>query len=434
MVDSGQKRRRVVVTGMGMVTPLGVGVKATWEGVCQGRSAISRIRLFDAETYPTAIAAQVPDYDLADYVPEMAQRDHLGRNESFALTAATEACRDSGLPRPAPEPRRTGVYLGSGEGALDFLNFAALVVAHWQEDHVHVPGFLADGLHRLNGIVELEQEPNMPAGYIARLVGAQGYNSNCLTACAASSQALGEATEIIRRGDADVMITGGCHSMIHPLGMAGFNLLTALATSYNERPSEASRPFDLDREGFILGEGSGMLVLEELEHARERGARIHGEVLGYGSTADAFRITDSHPEGRGAEAAMRAALEDAALPPGEIDYINAHGTSTKVNDRVETKAIKAVFGERAYRLPVSSTKSMMGHLIAAAGAVETIICLLAIRDGVVPPTINYQTPDPNCDLDYIPNVARQAQVRTAMNNSFGFGGQNVSLIVRRFKG
>jgi 3-oxoacyl-[acyl-carrier-protein] synthase II len=273
----------------------------------------------------------------------------------------------------------------------------------------------------------------MPAGYVAQLFGAQGYNSNCLTAWAASSQAIGEATDIIRRGDADIMIAGGSHSMIHPLGMAGFNLLTALAVGYNEEPARASRPFDLRREGFVLGEGAGMLILEELEHARGRGAHLHGEVLGYGSTADAFRITDSHPEGRGAEAAMRAALVDAGISPEEIDYINAHGTSTEVNDRVETKAIKTVLGERAYRVPVSSTKSMMGHLIAAAGAVETIICLLAIRDGLVPPTINYETPDPACDLDYVPNAARRAAVRAAMSNSFGFGGQNVCLVLRRFE-
>lgn len=221
--------------------------------------------------------------------------------------------------------------------------------------------------------------------------------------------------------------------MIHPLGMAGFNLLTALATSYNDNPKQASRPFDLDREGFILGEGSGMVVLEELEHARRRGAHIYGEFLGYGSTADAFRVTDSHPEGRGAEAAMRAALADAGLTPDQIDYINAHGTSTEVNDRVETKAVKAVFGDLAHRIPLSSTKSMMGHLIAAAGAVEAIICLLAIRDGIIPPTINHETPDPNCDLDYVPNQARRGTVRTAMSNSFGFGGQNISLILRRFE-
>jgi len=432
-MDDRKKRRRVVITGIGLVTPLGVGVEETWKGVRAGRSAIAPIHLFDASTYPTSIAAQVPEYDFSRYVPELAERKRLGRNERFALTAATEAYSDSGLPRPSPLPRRTGVYLGSGEGAMDFFNFARLIVENWREDHVDVPGFMSQGLGLLDAMRELEQEPNMPAGYVAQLVGAQGYNSNCLTACAASSQALGEATEIIRRGEADIMVTGGCHSMIHPLGMAGFNLLTALPTGYNDRPEEASRPFDLHRQGFVLGEGSGMLVLEALEHARARGARIYGEVLGYGSTADAFRITDSHPEGRGAEAAMRAALADAGLSPSDIDYINAHGTSTEVNDRVETKAIKAVFGEEAYRIPVSSTKSMMGHLIAAAGAVEAIICLLAIRDGLIPPTINYQTPDPECDLDYVPNQARPAELTRVMTNSFGFGGQNISLVLGRFE-
>ncbi len=433
MMGDGRQRRRAVITGIGMVTPLGLDVESTWEGLRLGRSAISRIRLFDASTYPTAIAAQVATYDLTDHVPELAGRDYVGRNECFALTAAAEAYRDSGLPRPSPNPRRTGVYLGSGEGAMDFFKFAALVINNWKGDHVDVADFLANGLRQLNAVAELEQEPNMPAGYVAEFVGAQGYNSNCLTACAASSQALGEAGEVIRRGDAEVMVTGGCHSMIHPLGIAGFNLLTALATSYNDNPKQASRPFDLDREGFILGEGSGMVVLEELEHARRRGAHIYGEFLGYGSTADAFRVTDSHPEGRGAEAAMRVALADAGLTPDQIDYINAHGTSTEVNDRVETKAVKAVFGDLAHRIPLSSTKSMMGHLIAAAGAVEAIICLLAIRDGIIPPTINHETPDPNCDLDYVPNQARRGTVRTAMSNSFGFGGQNISLILRRFE-
>jgi len=429
----GKDRRRVVVTGMGVVTPLGIGVEATWTALLRGECAISKIHLFDAESYPTSIAAQVPEYTPSDRVSEVADYDQLGRNERFALTAAAEAYADSGLPRPAPEPSRTGVYLGSGEGAMDFWTFVALLVDNWQEDHVDVPAFLADGLRRLDAVVELEQEPNMPAGHVAAYVGAQGYNSNCLTACAASSQALGEATDIIRRSDADVMITGGCHSMIHPFGLGGFNLLTALATGYNEQPEKSSRPFDSKREGFILGEGAGMLVLEELDHARERGARIYGEVIGYGTTGDAFRITDSHPEGRGATAAILMALEDAGIGPEEVDYINAHGTSTQVNDRVESLAIKQVFGDRAHKVPISSTKSMMGHLIAAAGATEAVICLLAMRDGKVPPTVNYETPDPECDLDYVPNHAREVDVRIAMNNSFGFGGQNISVILRRWE-
>jgi 3-oxoacyl-[acyl-carrier-protein] synthase II len=249
-----------------------------------------------------------------------------------------------------------------------------------------------------------------------------------LTACAASSQAIGEATELIRHGDADMMLAGGAHSMIHPFGVTGFNLLTALST-FNEDPTKASRPFDLHRNGFVLGEGSGMVVLEELEHAAKRGAQIYAEVAGYGSTADAFRITDSHPDGRGAIACIQEAVQDSGLAPSEIGYINAHGTSTQVNDRVETLAIKKVFGEGAYQVPVSSSKSMLGHLIAAAGAVELIISIMAMRRGVLPPTINYEVPDPECDLDYIPNEAREKRVRHVLSNSFGFGGQNVSLIV-----
>jgi 3-oxoacyl-[acyl-carrier-protein] synthase II len=278
---------------------------------------------------------------------------------------------------------------------------------------------------------ELEQEPNMPAGHLASIFGLRGHNSNCLTACAASSQAIGEATKLIQLGVVDMMLSGGAHSMIHPLGMAGFNLLTALSTR-NDEPQKASRPFDMTRDGFILGEGAGMLVLEELSHARRRGAHIHAEVIGYGSTADAFRITDTHPEGRGAIEAMQLALRDAKVGTGEIDYINAHGTSTVVNDKIETLAIKKVFGDRSYRIPVSSIKSMLGHLIAAAGAVELAVCALAMRDNVVPPTINYTTPDPDCDLDYVPNEAREVPVKVALSNSFGFGGQNVALVARKY--
>jgi 3-oxoacyl-[acyl-carrier-protein] synthase II len=302
-----------------------------------------------------------------------------------------------------------------------------------RQGRVDTAAFTKLGLRSLHPIKEAEQEPGTPAGHLASLFGARGPNANCLTACAASSQAIGEAVEILRRGDADVMLSGGTHSMIHPFGVTGFNLLTALSTR-NDEPERASRPFDRDRDGFILGEGAGMLVLEELEHARARRAAIYGEVVGYGSTADAFRITDSHDEGRGAIACMREALADARIDPEDVDYINAHGTSTAVNDSVETLAIKRAFGETAYRVPISSTKSMMGHLIAAAGSVEAIICLLTIRDGVLPPTINLDHPDPDCDLDYIPNTARRKAVEIALSNSFGFGGQNITLILRRFAG
>jgi len=293
--------------------------------------------------------------------------------------------------------------------------------------------FTKKGLETLDPIAELEQEPNMPAAHLAGLFNAQGPNVNCLTACAASSQAIGEAVELIRRGEVDVMLAGGAHTMIHPFGVTGFNLLTALSTR-NDEPARASRPFDRDRDGFVLGEGAGMVILESLDRAKARGARIHGEVVGYGSTADAFRITDAHPEGRGAIRCVQMAIEDAGLNPDQIDYINAHGTSTSVNDKVETLVIKQVFGDRAYKIPVSSTKSMMGHLIAAAGATELILCLLAIRDNVVPPTINYENPDPDCDLDYVPNAAREHHCEIALSNSFGFGGQNIALLARRFAG
>jgi 3-oxoacyl-[acyl-carrier-protein] synthase II len=273
----------------------------------------------------------------------------------------------------------------------------------------------------------------MPAAHLATRFNAQGPNFNCLTACAASSQAVGEATEIIRRGEADAMLAGGTHSMIHPFGVTGFNLLTALSES-NDEPTKASRPFDAGRNGFVLGEGAAMVVLEELEAAKARGATIYGEVAGYGTTADAYRITDIPPDGHGGIAAMRMAIADAGLSPADIGYVNAHGTSTKVNDRVETQACRQVFGDRAAQTPVSSTKSMMGHLIAAAGATEMIVCLMALRDGVLPPTINYETPDPECDLDYVPNHAREADLKHVLNNSFGFGGQNVTLCLSRFAG
>ena len=308
------------------------------------------------------------------------------------------------------------------------------IIAASQRDggELDLETFTRLGVERLHPQQELEQEPNMTAGHLAAIFNAQGPNLNCLTACAASSQALGEATELIRRGDADLMMSGGAHSMIHPFGVTGFNLLTALSRR-NDDPQRASRPFDRNRDGFVLGEGAGILVLEELEHAKQRKAKIYGEVLGYGCSADAYRITDIHPEGRGAAACIQMAMKDAQVNPEDIDYINAHGTSTEVNDRIETIAIKRALGDVAYKTPVSSIKSMMGHLIAAAGSVEAMTCLLAINDDVLPPTINYETPDPDCDLDYIPNEARQDKARVALSNSFGFGGQNVTLIFSEFK-
>ncbi len=331
------------------------------------------------------------------------------------------------------DPNRFGVYLGSGEGSQDFFSFARMMAAALADDTFDLNEFIKRGLEILNPALELEQEPNMPAGHLASMFDARGPNFNCLTACAASSQAIGEATEIIRRGDADVMLSGGTHSMIHPLGVTGFSLLTALSKA-NDEPTRASRPFDRLRDGFVIGEGAAMVVLGGSRACQSRGAHIYGEIVGYGATADAYRITDIHPEGRGAIACMRMALKDAGLNPEQIQYVNAHGTSTTVNDRVETVACREVFGDDApSKCPVSSTKSMMGHLIAAAGVTELIVCLMAIRDNVLPPTINYENPDPDCDLDYVPNEAREAECNYALNNSFGFGGQNITLIVGRYE-
>ena len=429
--------RRVVVTGMGMVTPLGRDLETTWSALQEARSGVGPISLFDASTFPTKIAAEARGFQLADYIDDADRWDEHCRNTQFAIAAAEMALHHSGLESwPELDHARFGVYLGSGEGQQDFPRFVRLLnqSAIGEGDiRVDTNAFTRYGARQLHPIREAEQEPGTPAGHLASLHGARGPNANCLTACAASSQAIGEAVEIIRHGDADVMLSGGTHSMIHPFGVTGFNLLTALSQR-NDEPARASRPFDRDRDGFILGEGAGMLVLEELEHARRRGARIYGEVAGYGSTADAFRITDSHDEGRGAIACMREALAEARINPEDVDYINAHGTSTDVNDRIETLAIKRTFGDAAYNVSISSTKSMMGHLIAAAGSVEAIVCLLAIRDGVVPPTINLDNPSEDCDLDYIPHEARRKAVDVALSNSFGFGGQNIALILRRFTG
>jgi 3-oxoacyl-[acyl-carrier-protein] synthase II len=326
-----------------------------------------------------------------------------------------------------------GIYLGCGEGVQDFPNLTSLIGQTYQREkrEVDAGAFTRAALRTFNPILESEQELHTTTAHLAEVFDLQGPNYNCLTACAAGSQALGEAAEMLRHGDADIMLSGGSHSMIHPLGVTGFNRLTALSTN-NAEPKKASKPFDLRRDGFVLGEGAAMLVLEELGHAKKRRATIYAELTGYGSTGDAFAVTDSHPEGRGALACIRGAMRDSGLSAKDIGYINAHGTSTQVNDRVETLAIKQAFGEQAYKIPVSSSKSMLGHLIAAAGAIEAIISIMAIRKGVLPPTINYEAPDPDCDLDYIPNVAREKRVRHVLSNSFGFGGQNVSLVLSQF--
>lgn len=425
-------RRRVVVTGMGMINPLGTAVEAVWNALKNGESGVGNISVFDASTYPTRIAAEVKDWSVADCGESPEIWSVRGRHSKFAAGAARQAIQDSGLLDSLSDRTKVGVYFGAGEGNQDFFNFTQmLAVATQAPESFDLDAFISKGMEILTAEAEIEQEPSMPAAHIANMLNLQGPNLNCLTACAASSQAVGEATELIRRGDADAMLAGGAHSMIHPFGLTGFSLLTALSTN-NDNPQAASRPFDRLRDGFVLGEGASVVILEELERAKQRGATIYGEVIGYGCSADAYRITDIHPEGRGAIACMNAAMRDAGIQPSQVGYVNAHGTSTAVNDKIETVACKSVFGELASQVPVSSTKSMMGHLIAAAGVTEMIVCLLAIRDRVLPPTINLENPDPDCDLDYVPNQAREADIDIALNNSFGFGGQNVTLAVGRF--
>jgi 3-oxoacyl-[acyl-carrier-protein] synthase II len=411
---------------MGCVTPLGATPERLWQNLLAGKSGVGRTTLFDANNFPTKISAEVKDWSIADEGEDPAVWAKRSRHTQFAAGAAKQAMRDSGV-LDKVDPTRFGVYLGAGEGQQDFYRFARMMAVASADGEFSLKKFVETAVKELDPVAELEQEPNMPSGYLAGMFNAQGPNANCLTACAASSQAVGEATEIIRRGEADVMLSGGAHSMIHPFGVTGFNLLTALSER-NEEPERASRPFDLHRDGFVLGEGAAMVVLEEYERAKARGAKIYGEIAGYGTTADAFRITDTHPEGRGAAACIQMALNDAQLNGEDICYINAHGTSTAVNDKVETLAIRAAFGEHADKIPVSSTKSMTGHLIAAAGATELIICLMTLRDNIVPPTINYETPDPSCDLDYVPNKAREHGCKAVLSNSFGFGGQNITLI------
>ena len=430
--------RRVVITGVGWVTPLGDRIDKVWNRMLASECGIAPTTLFDASTFPTTFTSEVKACELKDYLgDDAAKHENASRNSRFALAACAMAWENAGLAKAGLIDRtRIGVYLGGGEGPLDFEPFSAAALAgclgaNGEFETLNTVRWAEEALRQLDPGNELEQDPNLAAGHLAVQFKAQGPSLNTSTACAASTQAIGDAAALIRYGDADVMISGGTHSMIHPLGVTGFNRLTALSTR-NESCETASRPFDRTRDGFVLGEGAGILILEELEHATERGAEILAEVVGYGSTADAFRITDIHEEGRGPIAAMKAALKDAGLSPQDVDYISAHGTGTEENDKIETLAVRRVFGDHAHSVAISSIKSMIGHLIAAAGAVELITCVLAIRDGKVPPTINYRERDPNCDLDYVPNEPRDREVKVALSNSFGFGGQNDTLVIRRF--
>jgi 3-oxoacyl-[acyl-carrier-protein] synthase II len=424
---------RIVITGIGWVTPLGHDIETVWRRMLAGESGISPIEHFDASTFPTTFAAQVLDYDPTPYMryPELHQ--HIGANTGYALGAARQAWQSAGLDNyDGLDHERLGLYMGCGEGSLDFEDYVTSNLAGWnaEANAVDAVKWTQVAKERMTPMGEIEQEPNMPLSHLAMEFEAMGPAYNCLTACAASTQALGEATCILERGDADVMISGGAHTMIHPFGVTGFNRLTALSER-NDDPAHASRPFSQDRDGFVLGEGAGVMILETYEHARRRGAPILAEIAGYGSTADAYRITDIHPEGRGAASAMQQALDAAEVAPGDVDYVSAHGTGTKENDSIETRAIKTVFADRAKSVPISSIKSMLGHLIAAAGVIEAITCTLALRDRKLPPTCNLHNRDHECDLDYVPNEARDADVDVCLSNSFGFGGQNDTLLIRR---
>lgn len=436
---------RVVITGMGWITPLGHDLATVWSKLMAGASGVGRIDRFDASTFPTTFAAQVRQFDFRRFVDDPQVHANAGLNAQFALGAARQAWTQAGLGETngSLNRKRVGIYLGAGEGVLDFDNYARTNVAGWDEsaNRIDARKWAEAAFACMTPWREVEQEANMPVNHIAREFGIRGPAYNCLTACAASTQAVGEAVDILRRGEADVMISGGTHTMIHVLGVTGFNRLTALSRR-NDEPQQAARPFDRTRDGFVMGEGAGMVVLETLEHARARGATPQAEVLGYGSTADAFRITDMEPQARGPAEAIRAALAQAGIDPAARDaggrplihYISAHGTGTKENDSLETLAVKTVFGDNARHIPMSSIKSMMGHLIAAAGAVELITCVLSIQNQMLPPTINLRDPDPELDLDYVPNQARAAKVDTCLSNSFGFGGQNDTLVVTRYRG
>jgi 3-oxoacyl-[acyl-carrier-protein] synthase II len=435
-----ENKERVVITGMGIICPLGHDIETMWRAVLAGKSGIDKTTIFDASTFPTTFSAEVKNYDVAKFTKNPQLHKDGNRGSRFAVGATVQACKQAGIDVETEKPtdgidrKRMGIYLGAGEGAANHQAFFGAIAAGWNDttSQMDWAKWTDVAAVEMKAMHELEQEANMPAAHVAILTGARGPIRSCLTACAASTQASGEAAMLIRRGDVDIMIAGGAHSMIHPLGQTGFNRLTALSTR-NDSPQTASRPFTASRDGFVLGEGSAIVILESLTSAKKRGAKILAEIIGYGSSSDAFRVTDMHEEGRGAIQAMEAAIADAGISYKDVDYVNAHGTSTAENDSIETKAIKAVFKERAKQVPVSSIKSMMGHLIGAAGAAELITCVLAIRDGVVPATINLNDPDPQLDLDYVPNVSRKMNVNIAMKESFGFGGQNNVVIVKKWE-
>jgi len=409
-------RRRVVVTGLGSVSPVGLSAEESWEAVLAGKSGVGPLTLFDASAHPVRFAAEVKGFDPLKYLDRKEARK-MDRFTHFAIAAAQEAVEHARLEATEQNRHRIGVLIGSGIGGIETLEREIRTGTEKGVDRVSpffIPMMICD----------------MASGQVSIRYGFGGPNTCVVTACATGTNALGDAAEIIRRGDADAMVAGGAEAAITTMGVAGFAACRALSTR-NDDPERASRPFDAERDGFVIGEGAAVLVLEELEFARARGAHPVAEVIGYGMSADAFHMTQPAPEGEGAVRAIKAALRSAEISPEDVSYINAHGTSTPPNDRNETAAVKTVFGEHAYRVPMSSTKSMTGHLLGAAGAIEAMFCVQAIRDGLVPPTINLDNPDPDCDLDYVPHVKREHRVDVAMSNSFGFGGHNATLVIRR---
>ena len=412
--------RRVVVTGVGLVSPLGIGTDSTWDGLLNGRSGVAPTTLFDASRHSTHFAAEVKGFDPLNWV-EKKDVKKMDRFIQFAVAAADFAVKDSGLTMGPENADRVGVYVGSGIGGFGTI----------EREH---EALLKGGPRKISPFFIPAAIANLASGWVSIRTGAKGPNSCTATACTSSAHALGDSFRLIQRGDADAMIAGGSEAAITPLGVGGFAAMRALSTR-NDDPARASRPFDRDRDGFVIGEGAGILVIEELEQAKARGARIYCEIAGYGMSGDAFHITSPCEDGDGAIRVMRATLKDAGLEPSLVDYVNCHGTSTPVGDPMEVLAVKAVFGEHAKtKLAISSTKSMTGHLLGAAGGLEAGVTALAIRDQILPPTINYENPDPACDLDCVPNVARKAEVRHALSNSFGFGGTNGALLFSRFDG
>jgi len=410
-------KKRVVVTGLGLITPLGVGVEKSWDGLISGKSGIGPITYFDASSFPTRIAGEVHDFSPEDYI-EAKEIKKMDRFIHFGVATSMMAMEDSGLAITPGNAERVGVCVGAGMGGLPMI------------EHYHKV-FLEKGIRRITPFFIPTLIINMAAGQISIKHGAKGPNQAPATACATGTHAIGDAFKIIQRGDADAMIAGGTESCITTMGVGGFNAMKALSTR-NDQPEKASRPFDRDRDGFVMGEGSGVVILESLDHAVARGARIYAELAGYGLTGDAYHMTAPAPNGEGAARCMAMAVRDAGISPSEIDYINAHGTSTKYGDELETIAIKTVCKEHAYKLSVSSTKSMTGHLLGAAGGVEAVISVLSIVRGAIPPTINLDNPDDGCDLDYVANTAKKTDVRCAMSNSFGFGGTNACLIFKKY--